>query len=114
MDERTKGYTVYLKKQGDILSSTLPGIHVRGAVRSASYYRSAYELLEAETVLPELDDDFLGFLRSFDDYESIGYLCLNGEIVLFCDDVNGMVFSAEKVEDILSSVRAQYDEDFCE
>ena len=114
MEENKKGYTVYLKKQGDILSSCLPGIHVRGAVRSASYYRSAFELLEAETVLPELDDDFMDFLRSFDDYESIGYLCLNGEIVLFCDDVNGMVFSARKVEDILPSVRAQYDEDFCE
>ena len=112
--ERTKGNTVFLKDKGDILSSCFPGIHVRGAVRSASYYRSAYELLEAETVLPELDDDFLDFLRSFDDYESIGYLCLNGEIVLFCDDVNGMVFSAGKVEDILPSVRAQYEEDFCE
>ena len=108
--ERTQGNTVFLKDKGDFASSCLPGIHVRGAVRSASYYRSAFELLEAETILPELDDDFMGFLRSFDDYESVGYLCLNGEIVLFCDDINGMVFSAGKVEDILQSVREYYAE----
>ena len=110
MEENKKGYTVYLKKQGDILSSCLPGIHVRGAVRSASYYRSAFELLEAETVLPDMEEDFCDFLRSFDDYESIGYLCLNGEIVLFCDDVNGNVCSASKIEDVLPSIRQQYAE----
>lgn len=110
--EKTRETTVCLSAKGDN-SSILPGVRVRGAIRSASYYRSAYELLSVETVLPALDEDFEGFLRSFDDYEGIGYLCLNGEIVLFCDDVNGDVFSASKIEDVLPSIREQY-EDFCE
>lgn len=108
--EDKKGRTVYLKNQGDILPYALPGVYVRGAIRTVSYYRSAYELLEAETVLPDMEEDFCDFLRSFDDYEGIGYLCLNGEVVLFCDDVNGNVCSASKIGDVLPSIMQQYAE----
>ena len=104
--------SVNLREVRDWVSSALPGIRVNGPIFGASYYRSAYELLDSETVLPELEEDFELFLRSFDDYESIGYLCLNNETVLFCDDINGSIFSVGNIGDILPSVREAYG-DFC-
>lgn len=108
--KEARGISVNLSEKAGKDCAVLPGIRVNGPIYTASYYRSTFALLENETVLPEFDDDFEGFLRHFDDFESGGYLCLNGEIVLFCDDINGMVFSAGKVEDILQSVREYYAE----
>ena len=106
---KTKGEKVCLSAKGENGLSA-PCVKVSFRIRSVSYYSSAFDLLEAETVLPEMDEDFCGFLRSFDDYEAFAYFCINNETVIVADSINGDIISAEKLSDFLPHIREYYEE----
>lgn len=81
-------------------------------LKSVTVYHSAYDLLDTETILPDLDPDFLDFLRGFDAYESIAYVCLNGETVLFTDMISGDVAAACNIGEMLPEIEKLY-KSFC-
>ena len=80
-------------------------------VRSLSAYDSAYELLEAETILPEMGEDFLSYLRTFDAFEAVRYFCINHEIVIFTDSVSNDTIWTCYLSDVLPDVRKQYEQE---
>ena len=77
--------------------------------RTISAYNSAYELLENETVLPSFGDDFDSYLRNFDAFESYAYFCVNSEMVIVTDDVNGDVLDFCSLDDFLRTIRKRYE-----
>lgn len=82
-------------------------------INTMTIYDSAYEMLSAETVLPDLDDDFEGFLRGFEDYENFKYFCVNHEIVIVTVD-NWDFVGAETLETVLPHIREYYEKEWCE
>ena len=98
-----KGEKLTMKIKGDIL----------GTVKRLSAYDSAYELLEDNSLLPENvqdDQDFCDFLRSCDDYECIGYFCVNDSTIICTDNVNGDVISVYSADELIAGLKEQYEE----
>lgn len=93
--------TFCLNGENGILLSKNP------VLRSISVYSSAYDLLSAETVLPDLDDDFDGFLRHFDDFETTEFYCINHEYVI--TTIDGDFVGAELLDDVLPNIREYYE-----
>lgn len=84
------------------------------ALSTLNYYTSAYELLDNETILPEIDADFLGYLRTFDAFDSIVYFCLDSETVIYADRINGDVYGIDSIDDMLQNIKNYYEwEAFC-
>lgn len=92
-----------MKIKGDIL----------GTVERISAYSSAFELLEENGFLPENlqdDQDFCDFLRNCDDFECIGYFCVNDSVIICTDNVNGDVISACSADELIAGLKEQYEE----
>ena len=83
---------------------------ILNAIQSICFYDSAFELLEEETILPNLDPDFLDYLRTFDAFEGVRYACLNHDTVLYLDSVNGDLLGSLPLGDVLDSIREYYGE----
>lgn len=79
-------------------------------LESISAYSSAYEMLENEAVLPQ-NEGFLHFLLHVDDWEHYKYFCLNGEIAVLCDSINGDVLSFDTVDSFMAKTMQFYLED---
>ena len=81
-------------------------------IKSISAYRSAYDLLIYETdfLQDRENDDFLHFLHHCDDFESIEYFCLNGEMVCVSVSCNGDVLHIDTMEQFLQSLKDYYAE----
>ena len=82
-------------------------------VRSISAYSSASELIEENGFLPDqlsADEDFCGFLRSFDDYEAIAYFLVNDDTVLCADSISSDLFSVCSVDEFINGIVEQYKE----
>lgn len=102
-----KGYSLMFCPKGE------KGDVLRRA-ESIRAYDSAYDLLGNEcdpALLEWMTEDFLDFLRHVDDWEGLGYYCLNGEYVLVCDSCNGDVLSFCTVSALLDYTVARYDEE---
>ena len=80
-------------------------------IKTISAYRCVGDLLEAETVLPELSEDFRTYLFTFDAFDSLEYFCANGKTVIVTDSCNGDVLEICELSDILPEIMVQAEED---
>ena len=82
-------------------------------VKNISVYSSAYDCLMEESFLPgeitREEKDFCDFLRHVDDWESINYIVINSETVVFCDSINGDVGGFCKLSAFLSDMQAEFE-----
>ena len=101
--EKIKGNSLLFCGSGNSGTGMMTGRVLRHLER-ISAYQCAFDLLEDNAVLPD-NKHFLRFLRHVDDWENYQYFCLNGEIVVLCDSVNGDVLSFDTVEDFLNKTR---------
>lgn len=82
-------------------------------VKRISVYGSAYELLQESDLLPEgvqNDTDFCDYMRCCDDYDCIGYFCINDSTIICTDNINGDVISVCSADELLTGLREQYEE----
>ena len=110
---KIKGQRILFCGSGDSGTGMLAMSGTLHALESIRVYRSAFDLLQAETVLPDLQGDFCDYLRSFDAYDCISYVCINGELVVFCDAINGDAVSFCQIGEMLGEIRANYNQ-FCD
>ena len=92
-----------MKIKGDIL----------GTVERISAYNSAFELLDENDFLPKNlrdDQDFCDFLRCCDDYDCIGYFCVNDSTIICTDSINGDVISVCSADELIAGLKEQYEE----
>lgn len=88
---------------------------ISGRISSIEAYCSAYSLLEDNDFLPEnISDDFREYLKHFDDFEPVRYFCINRDIVICADSINGDVIGwYGKAENLVLALKENYEEIAC-
>lgn len=77
-------------------------------VRTISNYGTLFSLLDTETRLPALDENFELFLRNFDAFECVTYFCVNDYDIICADDISGDVLWTDTTLEALDHLRAYY------
>lgn len=73
-------------------------------LRSVSVYRSAFEMISAESDWLEMDcfdESFCNWLKSADDWESFCYLSVNGRDYILFDSISGDVLDSGTISDLV-------------
>lgn len=110
-----KGRYICICGSGDTGTGMLAQQGVLHHLSNVSVYDSAYDCLYEEGFLPSEtaieEEDFHHFLRHVDDWESIRLIVMNGEIVLFCDSLNGDVGSFCTLSEFAKQMKEAYEQD---
>ena len=83
-------------------------------LRSVSVYRSAFRMISDESDYLEMDcfdESFCDWLKSSDEWESYGYIVLNGKNYVLFDSVSGDVLQAGTISDFVWASFEQYEKE---